>query len=281
MATPIEPTDPPRRHLQLATGPAAYTEEGAGPPILLVHGLPGSARDFRYLAPVLAPRARVLRVDMPGFGQTPAGTATGLTVPHRVDHLLRVLDALELEDLLVVGHSMGGVLATALAAAEPGRVRALGLISCPGLRTHRVYRRTNPRRLSRLLDSPLYPLLRGPLRRGFVAGGFSRHFLDDELARTIHEIARVDFTVHADNVARLAVPTGVYWCADDPMIEDDVFEELAAAAPEGPRARYADGGHNPQKHHAADLAESLLALLPEPAEGQVDGNPPSTRHVLE
>ena len=33
---PTEPTEPPRRHLQLATGPAAFTEEGAGTPILLV-----------------------------------------------------------------------------------------------------------------------------------------------------------------------------------------------------------------------------------------------------
>ncbi|MEQ9325079.1 MAG: alpha/beta hydrolase [Polyangiaceae bacterium] len=263
MTLPVEPSDPPRRHLQLATGPAAYTDEGAGPPVLLVHGLPGNTRDFRYLAPVVAESARVIRVDMPGFGQTPASTG-GVTVSDRVDHLRRVLDALALDRPLVVGHSMGGVLVTALAAADPTRLRALGLVSSPGVRVHRVYRRTNPRRLSRLLGSPLYPLLRGPLRRGFVSGGFSRHFTDDELARTIHEIARVSFPTHAANVARLTVPTGVYWCADDPMIEDAIAAELADAAPDGPRARYPDGGHNPQKPHARELGHSLLTLVRSP-----------------
>jgi len=262
VATTLEPSDPPKRHVQLTTGPAAFSRQGEGPPVLLVHGLPGSGRDFRYLAPVLARAATVYRVDMPGFGQTPASTSTGPTVADRVDHLQRMLDALALDRLLVVGHSMGAVLACALTVRESHRVAALGLISSPGLRPHRAYLRFNPRRLSLLLRSPLGPLLRTPMRRGFEAGGFSRHFTDDELALTIHQVAQVSFADHADDVARLAVPTGVYWCADDPMIEDAIARELADAAPQGPRMRYPDGGHNPQKAHARELGDSLITLLP-------------------
>ena len=70
----------------------------------------------------------------------------------------------------------------------------------------------------------------------------------------------MSFTDHANNVASLAIPTGVYWCADDPMIEDAIATELADAAPDGPRMRYPDGGHNPQKPHARALGDSLLTL---------------------
>ena len=69
---------------------------------------------------------------MPGFGLTPASTATGYTVTARVDHLRRVLDAFALDRPLVVGHSMGGVLVTARSRLERGvsrsRLRRRGLV---------------------------------------------------------------------------------------------------------------------------------------------------------
>ncbi len=55
------PSDPPRQLVRLAGGLAAFSDEGEGPSVLAVHGLPGSGRDFRWLAPRLSPFARVPR----------------------------------------------------------------------------------------------------------------------------------------------------------------------------------------------------------------------------
>jgi haloalkane dehalogenase len=63
-------SDPPPEVLQLPEGPLAYIDEGPreGRALIAVHGIPGSARDFRYLAPQLSSRVRFVRFDMPGFG---------------------------------------------------------------------------------------------------------------------------------------------------------------------------------------------------------------------
>ena len=51
----------------------AYTDEGTGPVVLAIHGCPGSVRDWRWLGHPLASHFRLIRLDLPGFGETPLG----------------------------------------------------------------------------------------------------------------------------------------------------------------------------------------------------------------
>jgi pimeloyl-ACP methyl ester carboxylesterase len=258
---PREPSDAARELVDLLAGRAAIIDEGAATPIVMVHGLPGSARDFRWLAPHLSERARCVRVDLPGFGETPSEVATGMTPADQAGFVAAVLSALALPACLLVGHSMGGVFASELVRRHPERVAGVALISSPGVRPHAMLRRLPVRKLSALLATPVTRrLLRGPLRRGFLSSGFSRHFRDAELRRTIDMVARVDIARHAANLRASTKPTAVFWCADDPIIEGAVTDELARVAPDGPRHRYDDGGHNPQKAHAADLADRLFGF---------------------
>jgi len=66
----ISTSDPEPRRAELPHGVVTYTDEGPAeaPVLIAVHGIPGSGRDFRYLAPQLLPARRVVRVDLPGFG---------------------------------------------------------------------------------------------------------------------------------------------------------------------------------------------------------------------
>lgn len=71
-----EPMDSEVQMVRCASGDTlAYADTGtgtrAGPTFVAVHGAPGSARDWRYLAPVLAPGARVVRLELPGSGAAP------------------------------------------------------------------------------------------------------------------------------------------------------------------------------------------------------------------
>jgi pimeloyl-ACP methyl ester carboxylesterase len=97
----------------------AYREEGAGEPLLLIHGITEDHRAWDALAPRLAERARVIRIDLPGHGASSplaAYSAGALT-----DAVARFVGALGLESPRVIGHSLGAVVATLLGAFTPLR----------------------------------------------------------------------------------------------------------------------------------------------------------------
>ena len=108
------------RTIALRAGPAAFLDAGEGPPVVCIHGLPGSSRDFRWLFEPLASRVRLVAVDLPGFGQTPIATAPDASPEGRAAFVLELVDALGLEAPFLVGHSMGGVVAVAAVARRPG-----------------------------------------------------------------------------------------------------------------------------------------------------------------
>ena len=124
-----------------------------------------------------------------------------------------------------------------------------------------MLRRLPFRTMNTLLSLPLLgPALTPALRALFRSSGF-RGYPDGELLRTITCVTHTSIARHADNVRRVALPTLVAWCEDDPLIERDIAHELAAALPDGPRLRFSNGGHNPQKSQAAPIAETLCGWL--------------------
>lgn len=255
----MRPSEISPRRIELPQGSLAVAEEGAGPPLLLVHGLPGSHRDLRHLSPHLAHRFRVLRPDLPGFGDSPLRHRAQLSPEGRAEALSQLCDALRLERPLILGHSMGGVVALAAVARDPNRYAGLALISCPGLRPHRVFARTPAPTLCRLLACRLLrPLLMPLVRRAFRGAGFHRAS-DRDLRHTLGAMSQVDFAAHAARVRACRLPTLVGWCADDPLVEPALLDALAAVCPPGPRHRWSTGGHNPQKSQAPALAAALDA----------------------
>jgi pimeloyl-ACP methyl ester carboxylesterase len=256
---PELPSDPPVRHGTLAGRRFTWVEAGPaeGPCVVMVHGLPGSHRDFRWLAPPLeAAGVRVIRLDMPGFG---GSEPIAPRLSALAELLLACLDALALTRVILVGHSFGGPQALVAASRDPDRVRGLALLASVGLRSHRGLRWL--RGLPLVNRGLATPLLRRPLmarvRADFIRAGFSRATPDAEIRRSLRVVAAVDFPLIERAVAALRVPTLLAACADDRLIEAAITDELAAALPAGPRLRFATGGHNPQKTWACEIAEVL------------------------
>lgn len=252
---PEWPSDP--TSLRTTTG-FAFTDEGQGPPIVAVHGAPGSSRDFRWLAPALTDCGlRLIRIDLPGFGDTPAAAWPGHTVATGARFLTSALEHLQLERPTVLGHSLGGLISVAVAAHRPDLVHRLCLVSCPGLVIHRGI--AHGRRFAgTVVAEPWRARLLKPLvTRMFRASGFTAPYPYDVMVQTLRLMASIDFTRHAANVHRLEVPTLVAWCRDDPLIEDWILRDLAEACPTGPRLVFDEGGHNPQKHHAVEIARAI------------------------
>jgi pimeloyl-ACP methyl ester carboxylesterase len=111
-------------------GGEVWAEHVAGPgvPVVLLHPGVGDSRVWDPVMPRLVERHRVIRYDVRGYGRSAAPTA-GFSL---AGDLVSVLDQLGLEQVVLVGCSMGGDTALSLALAEPARVRALALL-CPGV----------------------------------------------------------------------------------------------------------------------------------------------------
>ncbi len=112
-----------------AGGPIHYEDfGGTGPALVLVHGLGGAAVNWRAVAPALAERARVVAVDLVGFGRTPPEGRSASVRANRAS-LHRFLDAVIGGPAILVGNSMGGLISMMQAAAEPSRVAGLVLVA--------------------------------------------------------------------------------------------------------------------------------------------------------
>ncbi len=106
----------------------AYVDEGAGTPVILLHGFGGSMWQWEYQIGPLRAVARVITPDVLG-----AGLSDKPDIAYSPDDMLRFLtgfmDALHIDQAVLVGHSMGAGLAIGMALDHPERVRKLVLIS--------------------------------------------------------------------------------------------------------------------------------------------------------
>ena len=95
-------------------------EAGAGDPVVLVHGWPQHWWTWRHVVPLLAPHARLVMIDLRGFGwsDAPPGRYDKQTL---ADDLLAVLDALDLERVCLMGHDWGAWSGFLACLAEPER----------------------------------------------------------------------------------------------------------------------------------------------------------------
>lgn len=132
---PSLPTPPGVPHLPSLAGeePAEihFQVSGAGAPVVLVHGLSGSARWWARNAQALSRRFRVYTINLIGFGGNRADRPFILS--EAAQHLVAWMDRLGLERASFVGHSMGGYVTAALAADFPQRVERLVLVAAAAL----------------------------------------------------------------------------------------------------------------------------------------------------
>ncbi len=106
--------------------PLAFQELGAGPPVLVLHGLLGQGRNWASLARRLAQGRRVLLVDLRNHGRSPHHPV--MSYPAMAADLEALLDRHGLARAALVGHSMGGKAAMVFALARPERVARLVVV---------------------------------------------------------------------------------------------------------------------------------------------------------
>ncbi len=127
-ATGLDESTP--RFVDTAEGRVAYHEAGAGEPALvMLHGFSGHRDDFVGVLAALGERRRVLAPDLRGHGDSEAGPgASGWSFDQIVNDLIAFLDAMGLDRVDLLGHSMGGFVALRAVLRAPERVRSLVLM---------------------------------------------------------------------------------------------------------------------------------------------------------
>lgn len=135
-----------RRALDVEGTEVNYVE--MGPPaaeqhplaLIFIHGLSGCWQNWLENIPYFARRHRVLAVDLPGFGDSPAPDWE-VSVPNYGRFLLDFCEAVGVADCAIVGNSLGGFVATEAAIRQPGRFEQLILVSAAGVSSARLRKR--------------------------------------------------------------------------------------------------------------------------------------------
>ncbi|MBT0568508.1 alpha/beta fold hydrolase [Williamsia sp. CHRR-6] len=235
--------------------------------IVLIHGLAGSPRTWSRVQPLLEPTATVITPDLCGLGSIEDDALT----------VARAIRATTAGPATLVGHSRGGLVATAVAELYPGLVERLVLVSAPPTLASRLTARNLSERLLRvpLLGPALWRVVpTGALRRG-LGTAFSPdprvpQFAVDDLARTGHRnfITAGDGIEHYleaapldERVVGLRCPIDVVYGLEDGRV--DAAAMARCAARDGVRAfPLAHEGHGAPWTSAGIVADIVAGHRP-------------------
>jgi pimeloyl-ACP methyl ester carboxylesterase len=252
-------------------------EEGTGPPVVLVHGLGSSHRSWHRVAAAMAATHRVLAVDMPGFGGSPAA-GDGFRPVVVAAAIVEALDARGVTTFDLVGHSLGGLVSAHLADRHRDRVRRLVLIAPAGLEPRLAVPAgiaggvvAAAVRVRREIGS--FVVERAPAR----AVMFGRivhdpHALDPADGRIVLEASRgatriphgVHAALHGDIrplLGRLPMPVDLVWGAEDRLLAPSGIGEALRVRPDLAVHVIADCGHLPMLERPAALEAILRGAL--------------------
>jgi haloalkane dehalogenase len=273
----------PERFLDVGAGEVAYRRIGSGPDVLFVHGWPVSGATFRTLLPYLTDHVTCHVIDFPGAGSSRFTADTPLSIDQHIRTVRRVLDILELDDVAVVGHDSGGMIARHAFAGD-SRVRSMGLINTeqPQGLTWRFKAFLMARHMPGIAPALGWILGQRSLRRnGLVLGNtFADSSLldgefDEFFLQPIHKIpARRNAAVQllhgfdverihqlADVHRRITVPVQLVWGEHDPFFPLKWAEEMVGTFPNAQLNVIKGAGLFSHEERPADVAQALLPIL--------------------
>ena len=279
-----------KQHATVGQARVAYVDEGAGPPVLLLHGCPFSAFVWRHVIGLLAPRYRCIAPDLLGLGDTETPPDADWSLPAQTDTVLGLLDTLGVGTAHVVGHDHGGAIAQLLAADHPNRVGRLVLTNAeaydnwPSAAELPFVRATQLPLLGRLVlwawsrrwlfklaltsgkavhDPAVLTreLLDGYLRAN-LASGHRRAKTRRFLAGQLDPANQQHTTTVVPGLRRFAHPTLLIWGRDDPHFGPEWAQRLRHDLPGVVGVELLDAtGHLVMEEQPEELADRIAAFL--------------------
>ena len=266
------------RDLDLPQGRLRVFEAGDGPPIVFVHGLLVNANLWRKVVALLSPEFRCVALDLPlGSHTVPMPDRTDLSPPALADLIADAIEALELEDVTLVGNDTGGALCQMLVTSRPERIGRLVLTSCD-YRDHfppPLFSYFKPAaRIPGALTALLAPMrFRAPRRLPIAFGWLTKEPIDreaedsyllpvmrDAAARADKVLKSADTSqtnAAADKLGRFDRPALIAWSGEDKVFPRADGERLASDLPNA-RLELVEGART---FSAEDQPERLAELI--------------------
>lgn len=262
--------------VHLEDGDLHVVEDGPhdGPALLLIHGYAGSTVWWDPIIPRLAATYHVIRVDLLGHGRS-AKPRSGYDMPAQGGRVAAVLERLGVHSALVIAHSMGGVVATALAEQHPGLVAGLVLLDTTPSNSATIARGT----LTGLVSEPVVGELLWRLRsdamiRKGLASAFYRDIpIPDSIVDDVRAMTYRSFTASPEEsthyraerplpnrLAGLNIPLLVIFGSEDERVHASSADEYLVV----PGARVetlADVGHTPMMEDPEHTLELVLPFI--------------------
>ncbi|MEW6491865.1 MAG: alpha/beta hydrolase [Cyanobacteriota bacterium] len=256
-----------------------------GPMLLLMHGIPTNHMLWRDVVPQLASRARVIAVDLFGYGNSSRPNGQPVDIAAQASYINELMNELGVERATVVGHDIGGGVAQILATRYSERVERLGLIDAvcydgwpvPAMKALKI---ASPI-VEHLPDQPTIAALKQALRVGFVHQDRAKEFVDyfmqpfstDDGLEVFMQHVRSLNPKYTEEIApllpQLRVPTAILWGWHDDQMKKQYGEQLAADIPTSELTWIKNSHHFAPADAPDAVADALHHLLDRPVETPV------------
>ena len=271
----------PSKKIDLSGVNVHYVEAGKGAPLLFLHGLGGSWKDWSATLPAFAATYRVMAVDFPGFGDSDQPE-----VKYSIEWLTEVMEKFiqerKLDGVNLVGHSMGGLVALNLAARPNSRVKRLIITDAVGIGDKAEY-------MSYVMTKKIMgPETRWESFEKFLKDefrGMVESFVKDQKPKTARDFFEsvpknpitgnrllpmtpnvqmtasiMDFDIRPQ-LASIRQPTLILWGAKDPVAPPQDAFFLKKEIPQSKLVLIPDSGHSPMTERPSLFNQELGNFL--------------------
>jgi pimeloyl-ACP methyl ester carboxylesterase len=255
-------------------------EAGTGAPIVAIHGLGATKASFLATVAALAPRFRVIAIDLPGHGDSSKPVGAPYDARWFGEAVVQLLDELELERAHVVGNSLGGRVALEIGLRAPERVDRLALLApsmawrrkrpwAPALRLVRPELGVLPHAPRAVVERVLDRFM-PEARTGWAAAGvdeFLRSFLTPRGRAAFYAAARQIYLEEPEGedgfwprLRTLSVPSLFVWGRRDTLVPLAFARHVTEAVPAAQHLEL-DCGHVPQMERPRETHEALARFF--------------------
>ena len=258
-------------------GRTVYFKGGQGPDMVLLHGFGANKENWLALAPRLMRHYTVWIPDLIGFGESDRPSNARFNIAEQADRVVRWLDAVDVKNFHVMGNSMGGYMAGALAANYPSRVLSACLLNPAGVKgaEHTAIGRafadegkivlapTTFEEYEKVIDlcfNGKAPPMPNFLRKYFGRMSFKNKALLD---RVFVDFVNPDSNISLnDMVANTTVPLMVVWGDSDQLVHPSGLAVLKQANPAIVDVMLENTGHCPMVDRASPVYKAHLEFMP-------------------
>jgi abhydrolase domain-containing protein 6 len=251
----------------------SYYEGGQGPTVVLIHGFTGSKENWLQFARFLTPTHRVIIPDLPGWGESQRIDGEDYDVRAQAQRLGTFIEALKLDRIDLVGHSMGGHIVGVYAADHSAALHSLALVDNAGVHftendfARRVLAGATPFNVSTVAELDAFlnelfvhpPWLPARLKQVLVDRNIAGHAFHERLLAQLR--MGPDAFLLESRLPDIQAPTWVFWCRADRLLDVSSVDTIKAQLPGIESTIIDECGHMPMMEVPQPMANAYLEFL--------------------